>query len=114
MKGAQTNFCFREAVMRMPSLKRLSVAELLSLRASVDKLLSGKRAELQEQLAELEGPSGGANGRVARRGLKGRKVAPKYRDPATGDTWAARGARPRWLVARLKQGKKLDDFLIDK
>ena len=46
--------------------------------------------------------------------MRGRKVAPKYRDPATGETWAGRGARPRWLVARLKTGKKPQDFLIEK
>src|SRR5262249_27239196 len=45
--------------------------------------------------------------------LKGRKVPPKYRGPS-GETWAGRGARPRWLVAAIKGGKKLDDFLIDK
>jgi DNA-binding protein H-NS len=43
--------------------------------------------------------------------LKGRKVPPKYRSPS-GETWAGRGARPRWLVAALKRGKKADDFLI--
>ena len=34
---------------------------------------------------------------------------------ATGvfETWAGRGARPRWLVAAIKEEKKLDDFLID-
>jgi len=55
---------------------------------------------------------GGA--RVVRRGgsvLKGRKVPPKYRSPS-GDTWAGRGAKPLWLVAALKKGKKPEDFLI--
>ena len=45
--------------------------------------------------------------------LKGRMVPPKYRGPS-GETWAGRGAKPRWLVAAIKGGKKLDDFLIDK
>jgi len=45
--------------------------------------------------------------------LKGRKVPPKYRSHS-GDTWAGRGARPKWLVAAIKGGKKPDDFLIDK
>ena len=45
--------------------------------------------------------------------LKGRKVPPKYHGPS-GETWAGRGARPRWLVAAIKGGKKLDEFLIDK
>jgi DNA-binding protein H-NS len=48
-----------------------------------------------------------------RKTLKGRKVPPKYRGPS-GETWAGRGATPRWLVAAIKGGKKLDDFLIDK
>ena len=45
--------------------------------------------------------------------MKGRKVPPKYRGPS-GETWAGRGVRPRWLVAAIKGGKKFDDFLIDK
>jgi DNA-binding protein H-NS len=45
--------------------------------------------------------------------LKGRKVLPKYRSPS-GDTWAGRGAKPRWLGDAIKDGKKIDDFLIDK
>ena len=45
--------------------------------------------------------------------LNGMKVAPKYRGPS-GETWAGRGMRPRWLVAAMKGGKKLDAFLIDK
>ena len=45
--------------------------------------------------------------------LKGRKVPPKYRDRA-GNTWAGRGAKPRWLVAAIKEGKKLEDFAVEK
>ena len=40
------------------------------------------------------------------------KVAPKYRDPATGQTWSGRGKEPRWLAAYAKKGKKKDDFKI--
>jgi DNA-binding protein H-NS len=43
--------------------------------------------------------------------LKGRKVPPKYRS-RSGETWAGRGARPKWMVAALKKGKKMEDFLI--
>lgn len=42
----------------------------------------------------------------------GRKVAAKYRNPATGDTWSGRGLKPRWLVAALASGKTLADFAI--
>ena len=59
---------------------------------------------------------GDGRARVSRGGgsiLKGKKVPPKYRGPS-GETWAGRGAKPRWLVAAIKGGKKLDDYLIDK
>ena len=40
------------------------------------------------------------------------KVAPKYRDKATGDTWSGRGLQPRWLKAALAAGRKLSDFAV--
>jgi DNA-binding protein H-NS len=41
-----------------------------------------------------------------------RKVAPKYRDPDTGDTWSGRGLKPKWLTAALESGRTLDDFAL--
>jgi len=95
------------------SLSGMTVEALMDLRKRVDEMLHRRRAELQQQLERL-GVFGGA--RVVRGGgsvLKGRKVPPRYRSPS-GETWAGRGARPRWLVAAIKGGKKLEDFLIDK
>ena len=96
------------------NLSRMTVEALLDLRERVDGLLSERRAELEQQLERMGAGVGG--GRVVRGGgsaLKGRKVEPKYRS-RSGETWAGRGAKPRWLVAAIKGGKKLDDFLIDK
>lgn len=42
----------------------------------------------------------------------GSKVAPKYRDPATGSTWTGRGLKPRWLTAAIEAGGKVEDFAI--
>src|SRR5215813_8511970 len=95
------------------SLSGMTVEALMDLRKRVDEMLHRRRAELEKQL-ERFAVVGGA--RVVRGGgsaLKGRKVPPKYRGPS-GETWAGRGARPRWLVAVIKGGKKLDDFLIEK
>ena len=93
------------------NLPGMTVEGLMDLRERVEETLHKRRAELQQQLAAL-----GVT-RVVRRGgrstLKGRKVPPKYRSPS-GETWAGRGAKPKWLVAAIKRGKKLDDFLIDK
>src|SRR5215813_286312 len=95
------------------SLSGMTVEALMDLRKRVDETLHKRRAELGKQLERIA-VVGGA--RVVRGGgsaLKGRKVSPKYRGPS-GETWAGRSAKPRWLVAAIKSGKKLDDFLIDK
>ena len=97
------------------NLSRMSVEALMDLRKRVHETLLEHRAQLQKQLERMDALVGGRS--VAVRGrrsaLKGRKVPPKYRGPS-GETWAGRGARPRWLVDAAKGGKRLDDFLIDK
>jgi DNA-binding protein H-NS len=103
---------------RPKSLTSLSIEALLKLRDDVATALSKRAGEMKDQLMRLgSATSGRAAAGTGRRGrggpLKGRKVAPKYRGPG-GETWAGRGARPRWLMAALKNGKKLDDFLIAK
>ncbi|WP_428423192.1 H-NS family nucleoid-associated regulatory protein [Methylibium sp.] len=45
-------------------------------------------------------------------GTVGRKVAAKYRNTATGDTWSGRGLQPNWLKAALASGRKIEDFAI--
>jgi DNA-binding protein H-NS len=99
------------------NLTGMTVEALMDLRERVDEMLLEHRAEIEERLkrmdraiavvgrARIVGGGGSA--------LKGRKVPPKYRSHS-GDTWAGRGARPKWLVAAIKGGKKPDDFLIDK
>jgi DNA-binding protein H-NS len=100
------------------NLRSMDVDALLSLRADIDKRLSQKRSELEQQLSRL-GSEGNGHARRAwgsgRRSspMKGRKVAPKFRGPE-GETWAGRGARPRWLSALIKQGHKLNEFAISK
>ena len=40
------------------------------------------------------------------------KVAAKYRDKASGDTWSGRGLQPKWLKAALVAGRRIDEFKI--
>jgi DNA-binding protein H-NS len=97
--------------MAKANLATMDVQSLLNLRKQVDAALAQRRTELEKQLRDLGGGVRGAQG-VSK--LRGRKVEPKYRGPQ-GETWAGRGAKPRWLVAAMKDtGKKLTDFLIDK
>jgi H-NS histone family len=39
-------------------------------------------------------------------------VLPKYRNPQTSETCSGRGKRPRWLIAALKSGRKIEEFRI--
>jgi len=45
-------------------------------------------------------------------GGKRSKVAPKYKDPSSGKTWAGRGKTPAWLSAHLSAGRSKQDYLI--
>jgi DNA-binding protein H-NS len=32
----------------------------------------------------------------------------------SGETWAGRGVKPKWMVEALKKGKKMESFLIQR
>jgi DNA-binding protein H-NS len=55
---------------------------------------------------------GGASQVPRRSAAAGQRIAPKYRNPATGETWTGRGLQPKWLKAALAQGKNLSDFAL--
>jgi DNA-binding protein H-NS len=100
------------------NLSRMDFDALVELRKRVEDALLSQRGILEKQLERLGGSLALlAGGRVGRGGrgsaLRGKKVAPKYRGPG-GETWAGRGAKPRWLVAATKGGKKIEDFAIGK
>jgi DNA-binding protein H-NS len=105
--------------MARPSkLASMSVEALLQLRDEIGSVLSRKADQLKTQLAALGDGGWTAKKAVGRpRGstMKGRKVAPKYRNPKNrSETWAGRGAMPRWMAAEIKKGKKREDFAIGK
>jgi DNA-binding protein H-NS len=100
------------------ALKTMSIARLQDLKAKVEAAISenvgSRRHELEAELSKLAGYAGGGRrGRPAGRGGPRGAVAPKYRNPENpSETWAGRGLRPRWLVAAMKGGKKLEHFAI--
>src|SRR4051794_22122204 len=97
---------------RTKSLSSLSVDELLELRANVGAVLARKADDLRKALASFSFDRGSRRTPKRRSSLAGRRVAPKYRGP-NGETWAGRGAQPRWLTALVKAGRKRNDFLIE-
>jgi DNA-binding protein H-NS len=105
-------------VAKRSRLASLSVDALVKMRDEIGAILSRRADVLKKELRAL-GEDYKEVGRIAIYGKKkkkaksARKVRAKYRGP-NGETWVGRGARPKWLAAELKKGKKLDSFLIRK
>ena len=102
-------------------LQKLSYRELLELKDRIGKAIEAKklseRTNIKKQVkALIEGAGfdvGDIVGNTSSKSLKGRKVAPKYRNPKNPqDTWTGRGRQPKWLVAELNRGRSLNSFLI--
>ena len=115
-QGNRLNSVFQENGMVAADLKNMDVDALLTLRADVERALGERARELEGQLARVGGAPGKKRGRPAGGAmrsstLKGTKVPPKYRGPG-GETWAGRGAKPRWLTALLSEGHSLEEFSV--
>ena len=103
----------------MPSLQ-----ELLAKRAEIEKQISdAQREEHAAAVAKVKALmtefgltaadiSGRASTARAGSGRATGKVAPKFRNAATGETWSGRGLQPKWLKAAIASGAKLEDFTI--
>lgn len=87
------------------------------LTAILAKKIIAEKLELETRLAQLnraqpigEPESQETTDRPRRRYPK---VLPKYSNPsAPTETWSGRGKQPRWVVAALRTGHKLEDLLI--
>lgn len=102
----------------MPSLnlENMDVNALIELRSEIDIALTERARDLKRQLTILDGHGHKGRGRLPAgtqhiSSLRGIKVAPKYRGPG-GETWAGRGATPRWLSVLIKEGHAIEGFLI--
>jgi DNA-binding protein H-NS len=97
----------------------MSLKELVALQPRLDKAIAEarrrERSDVKEKIATLAADAGFSVSELfgTGRGLKGSKVAPKYMNPDNkSETWTGRGRQPRWLVAKLAKGGKLDQFKI--
>ena len=97
--------------------------ELLAQRAELDKKIAAEqqreREETLAKIRELIAQGGLSAADVFGKSTAGKptktsrsKVAAKYRDPASGQSWSGRGLQPKWLKAAIAAGKKLEDFAI--
>lgn len=103
-------------------LEAMSLDDLWSLHEKISTILSARikaeKHELEKRLAVLDRGMGAVvrpDG-VPTIGEKRRReypeVLPKYRNPQTSETWSGRGKLPRWLVAAMKSGHKMEEFRI--
>jgi DNA-binding protein H-NS len=97
------------------------LTDLLAQKATLDKQIAeAQQAERGEAIAQIKSlmaehglTAADLSGRATKAGKSsGGKVAVKYRDKATGETWSGRGLQPRWLKAALAGGKKIADFAV--
>lgn len=96
------------------------LSDLLAQKAALEQQIADmqreQRSEAVEKVKALMSEHGlsladlGGRGGAAKRSPS--KVAPKYRNSASGETWSGRGLKPRWLSAAIEKGKTLNDFLI--
>jgi len=103
-------------------LESMSLDDLWALHEKVSALLAtrieAERHELEKRLAILNrgvdniGQTKHINSIHEKPRRKYPRVLPKYRNPQTSETWSGRGKRPRWLVAAVKSGHKIEEFQI--
>src|SRR5450631_870741 len=104
-------------------LESMALDDLWSLHEKISTILSARikaeKHELEKRLAVLNGGNDIMSHSGASRSLQNGKarrkyprVLPKYRNPQTSETWSGRGKQPRWLVAAIKTGRRIEDFEI--
>jgi len=78
---------------------------------------SQKRKEVIAQIKQLASSIGvtvDINDENDKATRKGKKVAPKYRNPdKQSQTWTGRGVAPKWMQALISTGRDKSDFLIE-
>lgn len=97
-----------------------NLKELLAQKAEIEKAIEAAKrqgkadaiAKVRALMLELDVSLDELKSRGKPEGKASNKVAPKYRNAATGDTWSGRGLKPKWLTAAMAGGKKLEDFAI--
>lgn len=101
-----------------------SLQELLDQKAELDRQIDATRrheradaiarvkALMSEHGLSMADLSGKTSSPRAASTSTGGKVAAKYRNAATGDSWSGRGLQPKWLKAALAAGRTIDEFTL--
>jgi DNA-binding protein H-NS len=104
--------------MAAPNLDKMSLKDLVDLEMRVKKAIGAakerERIDVRQRMVAIAEQSGfSVTELFGGRGGKGGKVAIKYRNKDNpSETWTGRGRQPKWLVAAMKKGAKLQDFAL--
>nr|WP_272909112.1 H-NS histone family protein [Acinetobacter nectaris] len=104
-------------------ISTLSVEELKHLQQEAEALIATKKDQaIQNAYQQIIDIAAGLDltvEQVLEYGSQKRKVTtrktvePRYRNHNNPEqTWTGRGKQPRWIVAELAKGAKLEDFII--
>lgn len=100
-----------------------SLQDLLDRKAALEKEIEATRkheraeaiSQIRALMTQYDLTATDLNSKAATKSAgasKGGKVAVKFRNTATGDTWSGRGLQPKWLKAALAAGRKVEDFAV--
>lgn len=99
-----------------------SLKELIAQREAIDRQIEAtSKQEREDAIAKVRTLMSEYGLRLAdlsaratpkARAGSGKKVAAKYRDKSTGETWSGRGLKPKWLNAAVAAGRKIDEFAV--
>ncbi|ENG7912696.1 H-NS histone family protein [Acinetobacter baumannii] len=104
-------------------IENLSIEELKNLQEEAEALIASKKdqaiVDAYNQIIEIAENTGFSVEQLLEFGAQKRKksarksVEPRYRNKSNPEeTWTGRGKQPKWLVAEIEKGAKLEDFLI--
>jgi DNA-binding protein H-NS len=102
-------------------MSKNSLSDLLAQKAALDKQIAEMqreaRTEAIQKVRAMMAEYGLSMADIGNRGVvspkkASTKVAAKYRNAATGDSWSGRGLKPKWLSAALASGRALSEFAV--
>jgi DNA-binding protein H-NS len=108
-------------------MSNASLNDLMAQRAALDKLIADTQREQKgaaiQQVRALMAEYGLTLAEIGAKANKGStssgvpkkssgKVAAKYRNKATGESWSGRGLKPKWLTAALAAGRSMGEFAV--
>ena len=111
----------RKKLIALAKADGYTIAELFGGKAAAKKAAPAKKAakktakKAAKKVVKRTGKKAAKAAKAAKPRKAGKKVAPKYRNPANAqELWSGRGKQPRWLAEQVKKGKKVEEFLIKK